>query len=112
MGFYDGIFGPGAGSFFAAGFVLLLGFDLIQATAHTKILNFTSNIASLLFFAIGGHVVWSLGLVMAAGQLIGARLGARLVIRRGSRLIRPMIVLVSLVISLKLLLSENSSLFS
>lgn len=111
VGFYDGFFGPGAGSFFAAGFVLLFGFDLIQATAHTKILNFTSNIASLLFFSLGGHVVWSLGLVMAVGQLIGARLGARLVIRRGSRLIRPMIVLVSLAISFKLLLGESSSLF-
>jgi uncharacterized membrane protein YfcA len=112
VGFYDGFFGPGAGSFFAAGFVLLFGFDLIRATAHTKILNFTSNFASLLFFAAGGHVLWSLGLVMALGQLIGARLGARLVIRRGVRLIRPMIVLVSLAISLKLLLAEYQSLFN
>ena len=63
-------------------------------------------------FAAGGHVLWSLGLVMALGQLIGARLGARLVIRRGVRLIRPMIVLVSLAISLKLLLAEYQSLFN
>jgi uncharacterized protein len=85
------------------GFVTLLGFSLIRATANTKILNFTSNIASLLFFAAGGQVVWELGLVMAAGQLIGGRIGAHQVHRRGSRLIRPLIVGVCILISLKLL---------
>jgi len=103
IGFYDGFFGPGAGTFFTLGFVALLGFNLIQATAHTKILNFTSNIASLLFFAAGGYVVWELGLVMAAGQLIGGRIGARLVHRKGTYLIRPIIVIVCILISLKLL---------
>ena len=104
VGFYDGFFGPGAGTFFAFGFVMLLGYDLVKATAHTKMLNLTSNLASLLFFAAGGHVLWRVGLVMAAGQFIGAHLGARLVVRRGSRLIRPLIVIVSVLISLKLLL--------
>ena len=103
VGFYDGFFGPGAGTFFTFGFVSLLGFSLLRATAHTKILNFTSNIASLLLFAAGGHVVWQLGLVMAAGQLIGGRIGARHAHRRGSRLIRPLIVSVCILISLKLL---------
>jgi len=103
LGFYDGFFGPGAGTFFTLGFVTLLGFNLIRATAHTKILNFTSNIASLLFFAAGGQVAWGLGLVMAAGQLIGGRLGARLVHRKGTHLVRPVIVIVSILISLKLL---------
>ncbi|MCP3866520.1 MAG: TSUP family transporter [Gammaproteobacteria bacterium] len=106
VGFYDGFFGPGAGSFFAAGFVGLLGFNLIQATAHTKVLNLTSNVASLLFFAVAGHCVWSIGLIMAGGQLIGARLGARLVIRNGARIIRPLIVVVSLLISFKLLMDQ------
>jgi len=104
VGLYDGFFGPGAGSFFAIGFVTLLGFDLLKATAHTKVLNFTSNIASLIFFTVSGHVVWSLGLVMAAGQLLGAHLGAHLALRHGSRLIRPLIVIMSITISLKLLL--------
>ena len=107
VGFYDGFFGPGAGAFFTVGFVLLFGFDLIKATAHTKLLNFTSNFASLLFFAAGGYVVWGLGLVMAAGQLIGARLGARLVLRKGIRLVRPLVVLVSMLISLKLLFGQQ-----
>ena len=104
VGFYDGFFGPGAGTFFTLGFVALQGFNIIKATAHTKILNFTSNIASLIFFAAGGYVAWSLGLIMAAGQLIGGRLGAKLVIRSGTRLLRPLIVIVSLVISVKLLI--------
>lgn len=105
VGFYDGFFGPGAGTFFAVGFVSLLGYSLTLATAHTKLLNFTSNIASLLFFILGGQVVWSLGLAMGCGQLIGGRLGARLVIRQGARLIRPLIVIVTILISTKLLMS-------
>ena len=106
IGFYDGFFGPGAGTFFTLGFVTLQGFNLIQATAHTKILNFTSNIASLIFFAAGGHVVWKMGLVMAAGQLIGGRIGAHLVHHRGTRLIRPLLVAVCILISLKLLFGQ------
>ncbi|WP_428605983.1 TSUP family transporter [Sedimenticola sp.] len=104
VGFYDGFFGPGAGSFFAIGFVGLLGFGLTKATAHTKVLNLTSNLASLIFFVISGHVIWSIGLTMGIGQMIGARFGARLVLRRGVRLIRPMIVLICILISSKLLL--------
>ncbi|WP_210394656.1 TSUP family transporter [Motiliproteus sediminis] len=104
VGFYDGFFGPGTGSFFAIAFVSLLGFGLTKATAHTKVLNLTSNLASLLFFIAGGQVVWSLGLVMALGQLLGGRLGASLVVLKGSRLIRPLVVTICVLMSLKLLL--------
>jgi uncharacterized membrane protein YfcA len=104
VGFYDGFFGPGTGTFFAAGFVLLLGYDLTRATAGTKILNFTSNVASLLFFAAAGEVVWSIGLAMGLAQVAGATLGARMVVRHGARLIRPLLVAVSVALSLKLLL--------
>lgn len=103
IGFYDGFFGPGTGSFFAMAFVMLLGFNLIKATAHAKLLNFTSNFASLLFFILGGHVVWVVGLVMAAGQLIGGYLGAHMVLRHGTALIRPVLVIISLTITIKLL---------
>jgi uncharacterized membrane protein YfcA len=106
VGFYDGFFGPGAGTFFAMGYVALLGYNLRRATAHTKLLNFTSNLASLLFFLPGGHVIWSLGLPMAAGQLIGAWVGSHLVLRHGTRLIRPVLVTASLAVSLKLLLDQ------
>ena len=106
VGFYDGFFGPGTGSFFAAAFVLLLGYNLRRATAGTKILNFTSNIASLIFFALAGEVIWQVGLPMGLAQMVGAWIGSHLVIRHGTRLIRPLLVIVSLAISLRLLLSD------
>ncbi len=73
----------------------MLGFSLIQATAHSKLLNMTSNLAALLFL-IGGYIVWSFGLVVAAGQIIGASFGVHLVIRHGTALIRPLLVIVSI----------------
>ena len=106
VGFYDGFFGPGTGTFFAAAFVLLLGYNLRRATAGTKLLNFTSNIASLLFFAWGGHVLWVVGLSMGMGQVLGAWIGSHLVIRHGTALIRPLLVIVSIAISTRLMLGE------
>ncbi|MGY0216891.1 TSUP family transporter [Endozoicomonadaceae bacterium StTr2] len=102
VGFYDGFFGPGTGSFFALAFVMLLGYALPKATAHAKLLNCTSNIAALIFFALGGHVVWTVGLLMIGGQFIGARLGSRMVLSKGQKIIRPMIVGVSLIMTAKL----------
>jgi uncharacterized membrane protein YfcA len=101
VGFYDGFFGPGTGSFFAVAYVALLGHNLRRATAHTKVLNFTSNIASLIAFALGGNVVWAVGLLMAAGQFAGAWVGARLVLRHGAVLIRALLVLVCLALSIR-----------
>ncbi|MGL5948811.1 MAG: TSUP family transporter [Aeromonas sp.] len=109
IGFYDGFFGPGTGSFFALAFVALAGFNMAKATAHTKLLNFISNIASLLLFALGGKVVWSVGLCMALGQFIGARIGSGLVLARGVKLIKPLLITVSLVMSLKLLWDQYAS---
>jgi uncharacterized membrane protein YfcA len=106
VGFYDGFFGPGTGSFFAVAFVLLLGYNLRRATAGTKVLNFTSNIASLIFFALAGEVVWQVGLPMGIAQMAGAWVGSHLVIRHGTALIRPLLVIVSLAISVRLLLSD------
>lgn len=103
LGFYDGFFGPGTGSFFTMAFVSLLGCGLITATAKTKVLNFTSNIASLLLFALHGDVLWTLGILMGCGQLIGARLGAHFVVKQGAKFIKPIIVTVTILISLKLL---------
>lgn len=103
IGFYDGFFGPGTGSFFAIAYVTLLGFPLTKATAHTKMLNLTSNLASLLFFIVGGKVVWTVGLAMAAGQFIGGRLGSQVVIGRGATVIKPVLVTVSLIMTAKLL---------
>lgn len=105
IGFYDGFFGPGTGSFFVLAVVMLLGFNLTHATATTKVLNLTSNLAALLFFAIGAQVLWQLGLLLGLAQAGGAWLGAHLAIRHGVQIIRPLLVIVSLAISLRLLLT-------
>ncbi|MDX7999561.1 hypothetical protein FE394_10175 [Xenorhabdus sp. Reich] len=107
IGFYDGVFGPGAGSFFALSYVMLCGYNLAKATAHAKILNFASNIGALGFFILGGQVLWLVGFVMLIGQIIGARLGAGLVLSRGQKLIRPMLVTISFLMSIKLLYEHH-----
>ncbi|MBX2869382.1 MAG: TSUP family transporter [Acidiferrobacterales bacterium] len=96
IGFYDGFFGPGAGSFYAATGVALRGNDMVGATANAKLLNFASNIASLVVFVIGGKVLWIVGGVMILGQMLGAYLGSLAVISYGGRLVRPLIVLACL----------------
>lgn len=103
IGFYDGFFGPGAGSFFALALVTLMGMGLTRATAHTKALNFTSNIVSVVVFAVGGHVLWLVGLMMAVGQVIGGWLGSHAAMRFGPKLIRPLLVVICLGMVLKLL---------
>lgn len=92
---YDGFFGPGTGSFFMLAFVMLAGFGVLKATAHTKLLNFASNIGSLAVFIPSGAMWWAVGLAMAAAQVAGASLGARLAMRVGARLIKPLLVVTS-----------------
>jgi len=94
IGFYDGFLGPGTGSFFGLAGVALRGQTLIGATASAKLLNFASNLAALLGFLAGGRIVWLVGLAMLLGQVVGAYLGAHVVIRGGARLIRPLIVIM------------------
>lgn len=105
VGFYDGIFGPGAGSFYMAVFVGLAGASAIAATAQTKLLNFASNIGGFVLFAAIGAIAWKIGLVMALGQLIGGRIGARLAIQNGERIIRPLLVIMCLAMAMRLLLT-------
>jgi len=106
IGFYDGFFGPGTGSFFVLAYIGLLGLSVRAATARTKVLNFTSNFAALLLFIAGGKVVWLVGLPMALGQFIGGRLGAGVVIGWGARVVKPALVLVSLLLTIKVV-AEN-----
>lgn len=100
---YDGIFGPGAGSFYMLGFVLLAGFGMLKATAHTKLINLGSNFGSFLVFALTGSVLWKIGLLMGLGQLIGAQLGSRLAMKNGVRIIKPLLVISCLILAAKLL---------
>jgi len=103
VGFYDGFFGPGTGTFFALACIGLLGLTLPVATAHSKVLNLASNLASLCLFIIGGKILWIPGLTMAAGQFLGAQVGARLVFKGGTKLIRIVVVVVSIGMATKLL---------
>lgn len=103
LGFYDGFFGPGVGSFWAFAFVAGLGFNLTKATGFTKVMNFTSNIVSFFIFLAGGFVLVLPALTMAGGQILGARIGSGMVVKRGARFIRPILVAVVLLTTLKLL---------
>lgn len=103
IGFYDGAFGPGAGSFYMLAFVSLAGFGVLRATAHTKLLNFSSNLGGFLAFAFVGVVHWQVGLMMGLASFAGARVGAGLAMRNGARLIRPRLVVVCVALAVKLL---------
>lgn len=107
IGFYDGMFGPATGSFFTLAFILLLGFNLPKAVAHAKVLNFTSNFAALIFFILGGAVLWKIGLIMMIGQFIGGTLGARMVVTKGKKLVRPMLVTMSFIMVAKMLYDQG-----
>jgi uncharacterized membrane protein YfcA len=103
IGFYDGFFGPGTGSFFTSSLVGLRGMGLTRATALTKLFNLTSNVASVIVFAVGGQILWLLGLCMAVGAMAGGWVGSHSAMRFGARLIRPLLVLLSLGLTARLL---------
>lgn len=105
IGFYDGFFGPGTGSFFAASGVVANGKTLVEATVLAKPLNFTSNIISLVLFAFGGQVLWLIGIVMMVGQALGAVVGAHSIYWGGAKLIRPLVILMCVAMSLRQLWS-------
>ena len=110
LGFYDGFFGPGAGAFLVVSLVLLLGLHLVSATGATKFLNLASNLGALAIMAFSGHVMWALGFAMAVGGMIGGQLGAMTAIKVGPRIIRPLLVVVSISMTIKLLLQPDNPL--
>ncbi len=94
IGVYDGALGPGTGSFLVFALVGLMGYAFLEASAKAKIANFATNLGALTVFAPGGHVMWGIGLVMAAANLLGGYTGARTAVARGSRFVRVVFVLV------------------
>lgn len=106
VGLYDGFFGPGAGSLYTLAFLVLAGAGLMAATARAKVLNFTSNIVSLGVFLIAGQVDFAAGLPMAAGQAVGAWFGSQLALSHGARIIRPLLVITTIAVAVKLLLDR------
>lgn len=107
VGFYDGFFGPGAGAFYTTIFLALGGLSILRATAQTKAANFASNLAGLLTMIAGGHVIWIAGLAMAVGSIVGGQIGSHLAMRFGSRLIKPLLVVMSLALTAKMLLDPK-----
>ena len=99
IGFYDGIFGPGTGSFFIFFFIRFLQVDFLHASALSKIGNFMTNLAALSFFSATGHVLFAVGLMMALANIAGSLLGVRLALKYGSGFIRILfLILVSILI--------------
>ncbi|HUY68396.1 MAG TPA: TSUP family transporter [Alphaproteobacteria bacterium] len=103
IGFYDGFFGVGSASFYVLAMVWGLGFSARNATATTKVVDFINSTAALIVLAIHHEVLWLPGALLGLGQIGGAWIGAGLVIRRGAKFVRPVLVIVSLGLSLKLL---------
>lgn len=105
IGFYDGIFGPGTGSFFMLAFVALAGYGVLKATAHTKLLNFSSNLGAFVVFIGFGAINWKIGIVMGIMQIAGAKLGASLAMKSGSKIIKPLLVVTCAALAIKLLIN-------
>ncbi len=102
IGFYDGIFGPGTGSFIALILVAVIGFAFLEATAITKVVNWGTNLAALISFQLSGNVIWAIGLSMGVANLIGALFGVRVAVKGGSALIRKAFIAVTLLLIVRL----------
>lgn len=94
IGFYDGFFGPGTGSFFVFLFVRVLGYDFLHASASAKLLNVSSNLSAILLFAAKGHVWWALVIPLALANILGSFLGTRLALKHGTGFVRGVFILV------------------
>jgi len=103
LGFYDGFFGPGTGSFLIFLFIKVYGFDFTIAAGNSKVLNFVSNFTSLVMFAINGKIFYMLGIPIGLAMIAGARLGSKIAIKNGAKVIKPIFVTIALALTLKLL---------
>ena len=94
IGFYDGFFGPGTGSFLLFLFVRFFGFDFLSASAAAKVVNVACNLSALMWFGYSGHLLWQLGLLMAGCQIVGSVIGTRLALKHGSGFVRKLFLFV------------------
>ncbi|WP_259556831.1 TSUP family transporter [Brachybacterium sillae] len=102
VGLYDGALGPGTGSFLILAMVALLGFGFLEASVHAKLANLTTNLAALAVFGVSGEILWLLGALLAAANITGGLLGARLALRLGSGFVRTVFLVVVAVLALRL----------
>ena len=101
IGWYDGFFGPGTGSFFIFLMVRVLGYDFLNASASAKLLNVATNIAAIALFAMKGHVWWHIGLTMAVANVVGSLIGTRLALKHGAGFVRGVFIVVVSALILK-----------
>ncbi len=101
IGFYDGIFGPGTGSFLMLILVASLGYAFITASAIAKVVNVATNVGAIMVFGINGAVLWQIGIILGVANISGAVLGARLAIKGGSTLVRKVFLLVTVALIVK-----------
>jgi uncharacterized membrane protein YfcA len=94
IGFYDGFFGPGTGSFLIFMFVRFFGFDFLGASVAAKIVNLACNVSALLWFGYSGHIIWKLAAMMAVCQIGGSLVGTRLALKHGSGFVRKLFLVV------------------
>lgn len=106
IGFYDGFFGPGTGSFLIFGLINIFKFDFVNASGNAKFLNFLSNLTSLVLFALNGKINYCIGIPVAITMIFGAQLGTKLALNKGSKFIKPIFVIMSISISIKLIYSN------
>ncbi len=111
IGFYDGFFGPGTGSFFLLTLITLQGYTLQKATIEAKLYNATTGLTSLSIFLLSGKVVWLAGLSMAIGQLVGARIASGMILSKGNKVIRPMVITMSVLMGIYLAYKNWGPLF-
>ncbi len=102
LGFYDGVAGPGTGAFWTVSTLLIYPIDLVRASGVARSMNFVSNAAALVIFAINGSVDWAIGLAMGLALMVGAFLGARTAIQGGAKFIRPVFITVVLGLTVRL----------
>ena len=102
LGFYDGFFGPGTGSFLIFAFIGILGFDFLRASASAKVINLSTNLAATIYFASTNNIIYSIALPMAACNVLGAIIGAKLAIAKGSAFIRVLFIAVVSLLIIKL----------
>ena len=101
IGFYDGFFGPGTGSFLVFAFVRLLGYDFLNASVSAKLLNLATNVSALVLFAAKGHIWWHLTVPLAVANVLGSMLGTYMALRHGTGFVRAIFILVVSVLILK-----------
>ncbi|MEG2017797.1 MAG: TSUP family transporter [Clostridium sp.] len=103
LGFYDGFFGPGTGTFLVFGFINILGLNFLKASANARVLNFVSNISALVTFAISGNINYLIGIPVCIFMILGAKIGTKLAIKKGNKIIKPIFITMAMAVAVKML---------